>query len=139
MVECKGFLGLLAYLEPGYKVPSHPYFTYIIHRKHDVGKQILCAKLKEAFHVALTTDIWTSRVTEAYITVSVHYVSADWKLLSFVLETRTFPERHTGKAISEKLTSIASNFSIANKVSAVVHDQAASMKLSLDLLSNDMG
>ena len=69
--------------------------------------------------------------------MSVHFVSTE--LLSFVLETRAFPERHTGVAISEKLTSIASNYAIADKVLAVVHDQAANMELSLNLLNNDLG
>ena len=39
--------------------------------------------------------------------------------------------------ISEKLTNIASNFAIGDSVSAVVHNQAANMELSLDLLSNE--
>ena len=50
-----------------------------------------------------------------------------------------FPERHTGQAISEKLTEIAKNFALTEKVAAVVHDQVANMELSLEVLKGDLG
>ena len=61
MVECEGFRDLMACLEPGYTVPSRKLITSMIRRKHEVGKELLCEKLKTASSVALTTDIWTSR------------------------------------------------------------------------------
>lgn len=139
MVKCEGFRNLLGYLEPAYKVPSRQHITSLIHRKHDAAKKLLCTTLKEASSVALSTDIWTSMATEAYITVTAHYISTNWELFSFVLETKSFPERHSGKAISEKLIEIAENFALSRKVSTVVHDQAANMELSLEILNSDMG
>lgn len=99
----------------------------------------MCEKLKAASSVALTTDIWTSRATQAYITVTAYYISIDWKLLACVLETKGFPERHTGQAISEKLTKIAQHLALTEKVTVVVHDQAANMELSLEILNRDLG
>ena len=129
----------MAYLEPGYTVPSQKLITSMIRRKHKVGKELLCEKLKAASSVALTTDIWTSRATQAYITVTAHYISIDWKLFACVLETKGFPECHTGQAISEKLTEIAQHFALTEKVTAVVHDQAANMEHSLEILNRDLG
>ena len=139
MVECEGFREFLACLEPGYTVLSRKLITGMIRRKHEVCKERLCEKLKMASSVALTTDIWTSRATQAYITVSAHYITEGWELFAFVLETRGFPERHTGQAISEKLSEIAKNFALTEKVTAVVHDQAANMELSLEILNRDLG
>ena len=70
-VEGEGFLRMMAYLEPGYKVPSRKHITSIIQQKHALGKQKLQEKLSEATSLALTTDIWTSAAAEAYITVLV--------------------------------------------------------------------
>ena len=45
--------------------------------------------------MALTTDIWTSMSTEAYMymMVTVHYVDPNWVLQEFVLETlKDIPE-----------------------------------------------
>ena len=36
--------------------------------------------LSGASSVALTSDIWSGNVKEYYISVVVHYVSADWEL-----------------------------------------------------------
>ena len=94
MVECKGFKELLSFLEPGYTLPSRKHVRDIIQYKHDLGIKQLREKLsKEAVSVALTTDIWTSSATEAYITVSAHYISPNWEICSYVLVTKAFPEK----------------------------------------------
>ena len=82
----------------------------MVHRKHAVGKQLLCEKLKTASSVVVMTDIWMSRPTQAYITVTAHYITAERKLFAYVLKTKGITECHTGQAISEKLTEIAKNF-----------------------------
>ena len=60
----------------------------------------------EAPSMALTTDIWTSMATEAYMTVTAHCIDPNWKLQNFVLETLSFPERHTGVNIAQKLKEV---------------------------------
>ena len=61
----------------------------------------------------------------------------------YVLETKGFPKRHTGQAISEILTEIlteiAKNFALTERVTAVIHDQVANMELSLEILKGDLG
>lgn len=37
VVEGQGFIKLMAYLEPGYKMPSRKHITAIIRQKHDLG------------------------------------------------------------------------------------------------------
>lgn len=60
-------------------------------------------KQQEATSMSLTTDIWTSIANDAYLTVSVHFISIDWTLCSAVVCTSAFPERHTGLEIYSKL------------------------------------
>lgn len=48
------------------------------------------------FQVALTTDGWTSRATESFVTVTSTHVSNDWELKNYTLQTHTLPESHTG-------------------------------------------
>ncbi len=140
VVECEGFRDLLRCLEPGYTIPSRKHVTKLLRRKHDIGKEQLQAKLgKDAVSIALTTDIWTSSTTEAYITVSAHYTSPCWELCSCVLGTPAFPEQHTGRAIADKLIEIVRGYSLSEKVSVVVHDQAANMELCLEILEVDQG
>ena len=62
--------------------------------------------MKHLASMALTTDIWTSMATETYMTVTAHYIDPNWKLQNFVLETLSFPERHTGVNIAQKLKEV---------------------------------
>ena len=138
-VEGEGFRDLLACIQPGYKPPSRKHITRILKRKHDVGKAQLKVKLQEALSIAITTDLWSSLATESYITVSVHYLSTDWKMCSYVLETSGFPERHTGENIANKLSEIGERYELNDKVSTVVHDHAANMMCALRMLHDRHG
>ena len=140
MVECTGFKSLMSYLEPGYQIPSRKYFTRLLQQQYLSCKEVLITKFeKEAVSIALTTDIWTSRAVEVYITVTAHYLDPSWKMQSYVLQTSAFPERHTGIEIAGKLKDISDHFKITSKVSVTVHDQASNMLNSLDLLESELG
>ena len=59
-----GFKNLLAWLEPGYVVPSATQLTKLIQRKHQEGLEKLVDRLRCEVGGALTTDLWTSRRTD---------------------------------------------------------------------------
>lgn len=86
-VEGKGFRQLMAYMEPEYTVPSRKMHTHCI-----------CAALDQMEKVALTTDAWTSLALESYVTVTCHYIDEKLEMKSTVLQTRSMPERHSGKS-----------------------------------------
>ena len=140
MVEGEGFLKLMDYLEPDYKVPSRKFITGVIHKKHEATKEKLQDKLEtEASSIALTTDICTSSATEAYITASAYYISTEWKMISCVSETPDMPERHTRQNIADKLMEIADSWDISEKISVIVHNQASNMESSSDILESKRG
>ena len=56
--------------------------------------------------LAFTTDIWTSRATEAYMMITAHYISDEWKLESNVLCTSEIAERHTGANIASRIQEV---------------------------------
>ncbi len=87
---------------------------------------------------SLTTDIWKPQ-KQAYITVTVHCIFKDWSMQSFVLTTKSFPERHTAVEISQKLVETTDEFSIIEKIVSVVHDQAANMELCCSTLEDEKG
>ena len=91
----------------------------------------------EALSMALTTDIWTSMATEAYMTVIGHYIDPNCKLQNFVLETLSFPERHTGVNTAEKLKGIGERWGITHKVIIVNHDQGSNMVAAMEILTED--
>ena len=71
------------------------------------------------------------------MTVTVHYIDASWKMQNFVLETVSFPERHTGVNIAEKLKEITERWGILRYVLTVSHDQAANMEAAVHILIDE--
>lgn len=75
----------------------------------------------------LTTDMWTSRATEAHLTVSCHIIDENWQMLAYVLETCCLPGQHTADNFCSQLTRISEEWGITNKILAVVTDNVANM------------
>ena len=134
VVEGTGFKQLMNYIEPAYVVPSRTHITSICRKKYHAIKQEVSNSLESTTSVALTTDIWTSRTVQSYITVTVNFLTEDWILDSRVLVTHEMMERHTGVNIAECLREIVKDWNLDNKVVAVVHDNASNMVLACDLL-----
>ncbi|KAI2645902.1 E3 SUMO-protein ligase ZBED1 [Labeo rohita] len=128
VVENTGFREMINTLEPRYKIPSRQFFSEkCIPELYRSTKEELQLKLSQSVRVALTTDSWTSCSTESYVTITAHLISMNWQMQSFVLQTRTLNEAHTGKNIGELLRDACSEWTIADKSPALVTDNARNM------------
>ncbi len=104
MVENLGFRQLLHTLEPRYTIPSRAHFTRtVVPTLYKEAKVKVVQTLKEAESIAITTDGWTFRCTQGYITITAHIINSDWEMVNFVLQTRPLFESHTGANIAEVL------------------------------------
>ena len=68
-VDGSGFQNLLGLLEPNYSIPSRTHISSVIRRMYLNVKEQLYKEL-ESQYLALTTDLWTSNATEAYVPYS---------------------------------------------------------------------
>ncbi|KAM9853513.1 E3 SUMO-protein ligase ZBED1-like [Aulostomus maculatus] len=103
VVEDAGFNNLLTTLDPRYVVPSRTYFSdTVIPDIYDTARKDIEDDLAKAHSFALTTDSWTSRATESYLTVTVHYM-LNWDMKSAVLQTRPMYEGHTSANLADEL------------------------------------
>ena len=90
--------------EPRYIVPSRPHFSgKVVPALYDKTKAAVVHDLSRASAVALTTDGWTSRATEGYITVTEQHISPEWNMVSNVLQTRPLYDQHTSANLAEGL------------------------------------
>ncbi|XP_053554170.1 thyroid hormone receptor alpha isoform X1 [Bombina bombina] len=128
VVENLGFRNLLKTLEPRYKIPSRNHLTenVIPALYHETKAQVI-ASMSQASRVAITCDSWTSVTTESYVTVTAHYVSKDWKILSHVLQTRAVYESHTGSHLAELLSRVVEEWQLSDKSVVLVTDNASNM------------
>ena len=53
--------------------------------------------------VAFTSDIWSSRALNSYISLTMHYISKEWNLHKYLIGCSNFDERHTAVEIGQKM------------------------------------
>ncbi|XP_069821004.1 E3 SUMO-protein ligase ZBED1-like [Dendropsophus ebraccatus] len=103
-VEKSGFQNMIKTLDPRYEVPGRKHFTQTeMPKLYDKVREQVKKELQSIKHYATTTDLWSSRTMEPYISLTVHFINDEWKLCSRCLQTAYFPEDHTGELISQGL------------------------------------
>ena len=76
VVSGVGFKRLVAWLEPGYTVPSATCVRKLVRAKFCERRKRLIALLKDKVGVSFTTDLWTSSRTHGYITIAGHLLTS---------------------------------------------------------------
>ena len=127
IVNDKGFNKFVNLLDSRYQLPSRKNLMRKLPGKFEEMKAQVKTQINSAAHVCLTTNIWTSRTTEGYITFTCHFISESWQMLSFVLETFNLCLSHTAENIAAELLQIADEWNITEKVVAIATDNAANM------------
>ncbi|XP_039851477.1 zinc finger BED domain-containing protein RICESLEEPER 2-like [Panicum virgatum] len=84
--------------------------------------------------VALTSDIWSGKAKEDYISVVAHFLNPDWCLKKRLLGLKPIEVAHTGVNIAERVEMVASDYGITDKIFAIVLDNASSNKIAIDVL-----
>ena len=133
VVENSGFKHLVNVLDPKYVLPSRPHFSQVvIPELYSETKAAVQDDLDKALSVALTTDGWTSRSTESYLTVTAHFIDDDRQMKDYVLQTRPLHESHTGKNIADVLTAAVSDWGLSRPtgLKPLVTDNASNVILA---------
>ena len=104
IVEDEGFRDFVHTLDPRYKIPSRK--SLMVGNIPALYEEC-CSKVKQSLDgtnsAVITTDMWTSRTTEAYLTVSCHIIDENWQMQAYVLETCSFSGQHTVDNICSEL------------------------------------
>ena len=128
IVEDTRFQSLVCLLDSRYQLPSRRHIMRSLQpdmyttRAGEIKRELL-----QISHVALTSDLWTSRTTESYLTITCHFVTSTWELTSLVLETFGFKKDHTAENIAASFQKVAEEWGISRKVVAMVTDNAANV------------
>ncbi|XP_050338890.1 E3 SUMO-protein ligase ZBED1-like isoform X2 [Bactrocera neohumeralis] len=138
-VEDQGFRELVRCLDSRYELPSRNTILNVhIQKLYENGKTKLQAILNEIESCAITTDCWSSKANESYLTVTCHFIDGDFKIRSAVLTTSKLANElnHSAANISVSLRECLQKWNIFQKVNCEVTDNAASMSKACELLQN---
>uniref|UniRef100_A0A674MNF8 BED-type domain-containing protein n=1 Tax=Takifugu rubripes TaxID=31033 RepID=A0A674MNF8_TAKRU len=115
MVEDQGFRHFMKVVDPRYQIPSRKsMMAGEIPKLYEQTQKTVKDSIQSASSLVLTTDMWTARTTESYLTVcslAIIHVAV----------------QHTADNIAELLTKITDEWGITNKIHAVVTDSGANM------------
>ena len=129
IVEREGFRELLNVLEPWYTVVSRKHIQQsLLPSYHSKVAEAIKNTLSNVDTCSLTLDIWSSRRMHAYLGVTCHFVTKEWKILSLLLSCSKLLGRHTAESILSEFEEVISRTDISLKVYRVVTDNASNVK-----------
>ena len=101
---------------------------------YEEARKQVSDSLVEAQTIAITTDGWTSRATESFVTVTAYDIDSSRKLHNRVLQTRPLHESHTGINIAGVLTSAVEEWRLQrpHRLQPVCSDSAANMAVAVE-------
>lgn len=128
VVENIGFNDFVKKLNPSYSLPSRYIVTNnLLSAEYKKKYEDIKKRISEGESICLTTDAWTSKANESYISLTAHFISKDWKLNSLFLNCFKTVNDHTAENLKNELLEVVNKWDIQNKISCVVSDNAANI------------
>ena len=98
IVEDEGFKKLINYLEPCYSLPTRRMLSdRLVPDLYSSVSQELKAKLSTLEAIGLTTDHWTSRANDSYMSVTAHGPTKSYGVIEAYLDVNHMPISHTSE------------------------------------------
>ncbi|XP_056116949.1 E3 SUMO-protein ligase ZBED1-like [Rhinichthys klamathensis goyatoka] len=125
ITQGSGFKDFIRELEPRYTVPSRATITDRVVKLYETTsdnvRQMISGK-----KIALTTDGWTSLATEAYVTVTAHFINDVRELKDVILKTAEAQKSHTAENVAECISNILGEYNVSREsVLSITTDNAA--------------
>lgn len=130
-----GFKKLINTLDKRYNLPSRHYFSRVaIPALYDECHDGVAKEVATAQYFATTTDLWSSRTMEPYLSLTVHFIDMDFNMKTKCLQTSFFPEDHTGQNIAAGLKQALATWDLEeSKLVCITTDNAANVMLAAQL------
>ena len=135
VVENDGFRQLMKVAEPHYQMVSRKRISEdVIPNIYQSVREKVKTHIQSAERVGVTTDTWTSVATESYMSVTTHFIDADWNLTSYVLQTTEVQTDHRSTSLAEMLTVGIEEWGLMSKDPAIVTDNAFNMVRAVEIM-----
>ncbi|XP_038591229.1 E3 SUMO-protein ligase ZBED1-like [Micropterus salmoides] len=132
-VEKTGFINLIKTLDPRYELPSRKYFSEVaLPKLYNITREKVSRELGELSFYSATTDMWSSRTMQPYMSLTVHFINNGWDLRSISLQTSYFPDDHTGELVAKGLRDALDCWNLSeNRLCCMTTDSGTNMTKAL--------
>ncbi|XP_060788758.1 E3 SUMO-protein ligase ZBED1-like [Neoarius graeffei] len=133
-VEDEGLKRLLKVVDPRYELPNRKLFSNTaIPRLYTECREKLERQIQKVQFFATTSDLWSSRTSEPYLSLTIHYID-NWKLCSATLQATYFPDDHTGEIIAQGLRDALESWGLKEEnMTCMTTDSGTNMVKALEL------
>ena len=122
-MEDTGFTALINHLDPRYNIPSRKYFpTTLIPEMYNQAKEKVKKTISQQSNIALTTDIWSSRAHDSFISFTAYLITEQFERKECLLQASKFNERLTGENIGIMINNCLCQWDIHSKLWCVLRD-----------------
>ncbi|KAG8371874.1 hypothetical protein BUALT_Bualt12G0008300 [Buddleja alternifolia] len=138
-VEHEGIRDVFSYLNPRVQHVSRNTAKGYVLKIYEMEKEKITGILAStSSRICLTSDMWSSLVSNGYMAVTAHYVDNNWLLQKKVLVFRHLPPPHGGQNVGERLISFLQEWGIERKFFTITLDNAKYNDGVVDLLRNHL-
>nr|XP_047144767.1 zinc finger BED domain-containing protein 4-like [Hydra vulgaris] len=128
IVRHPNFVNLVSELNKSYKMPCiNTVSKKLIPSITDNLKSILMLELKGCRFITITCDSWSSLGKNSYLGVTCHFIDKNMTLVDRNLDLKFMSEMKTAEYLFNTLNEIFSEWSINNKIFALVTDLGANI------------
>ncbi|KAJ1701202.1 hypothetical protein LUZ63_000981 [Rhynchospora breviuscula] len=92
---------------------------------------------KDISKISLTSDCWTSNTSVGYMSLTAHYVDANWKLQKRIISFIDLAPPHSGEVISDGILDCLMKWGIQDKIGTITLDNASSNDRAAYLLKSN--
>jgi len=136
VVDDPGFKEFVHLLNPTYKIPN----------RHSISKVLIPAEYEKCMNAmkllidneletgCITTDCWTSRNTEGFMAITIHFIDLNFVLRSVLLSCHPYSESHTSENLSKEIKNVLKVWGVDKKIVFAVSDNAYNIKNALSTL-----
>ncbi|KAL2081527.1 hypothetical protein ACEWY4_023380 [Coilia grayii] len=134
-VEGEGFKRMLIAFDKRYALPSRHHFNrMVLPNMYQQCRDKVTKEVSAADEFAATTDLWSSRTMEPYISLTIHFIDTEFNLKVKCLQTAFMPEDHTGQNIADGLREALAEWGLnEGKLVCITTDNAANIKLAAEI------
>ncbi|XP_039510154.1 E3 SUMO-protein ligase ZBED1-like [Pimephales promelas] len=133
-VQKCGFQQLLHHFNPKYQLPSRNFFMYTeIPRIYNDTRDLIMQHLGEKPFYSCTTDLWTSRTADTFMSVTLQYITKSWELQSWCLGCCGLNTDHTAESLKEAFEEKLEDWKLdIARMSGITTDNATNNKKAFE-------
>lgn len=136
IVNDVGFRDFVTQLQPTYLMPrDHTVNTIMLPQRFDRLVNRRKIEMLNVTAVCLSIEGWsTTETTQQYFAVTAHFISDELELKSYLLDCLIYTDQHTITYLKDELMRVTEEWSVQDKVVAVVTDNIGEVLTAIELI-----